>query len=151
MWEQAMRAFVQGALRVATATFVVVTGIAIAIGRQQGSIPDDRQTAVPLEQPISGYLFRSRSVDFSMLSVETGVLSPVRIPGGDTIELAACSPWRDGRGRTHVAGMWIRNAGPAGPAAMGLARFAYPGWEAVDLVETEQVPASSICWFPDTS
>src|SRR5262249_19730546 len=32
-----------------------------------------------------------------------------------------------------------------------LARFACPGWEVVDLIKTDQVPASPVCWFPDTT
>lgn len=42
-----------------------------------------------------------------LLDADTGNLVRFPLAGMERISFAACSPWQDGLGRTHVAGLWI--------------------------------------------
>src|SRR4051812_44002267 len=109
-----MRGFVFGVFRVGLATSIAVTAIAIALGRHKSGLPEERRPATAAYQPISGFLLKDRGRRLSMLDLETGGLQPVQLDGGIRVEHAECSPWRDGLGRTHVAGVWSRRRGEPG-------------------------------------
>lgn len=144
-----MRAILSGVLRVVSTTAILITAVAIGLGRRERSIPDVRHAAWPRHQVISGFLFRDHQRDFSLLDVETGDLKPVRLAGGAKLVHASVSPWWDSKGRTHVAGMWVQKPGQGGGTTTGLVHCAGPEWSVLQLIETEQVPGSAVCWFPD--
>lgn len=146
-----MRSIWNSLVRVTLATLAVVFALAVLLGRLNHSVPDVREPALPSNQPISGHLIGSRDDDMHLLELASGRLLRTHIPGGDRLEHAAASPWRDRGGRTHIAGLWSgayrKGIGPS----TGVARYALPDWEVLDRVETEIVPAGPPCWFPDMS
>src|SRR5262245_11753019 len=124
-------------MRVCLVTGVALVVLAIVIGRNAEVELERRERAVPRYQPISGHLFEGPNTGLRLLDLETGALEPVRLPAGGTMKHAAMSPWRDGRGRTHVAGLWNAANARGGEPATALVRFAVPGWELLDRVEVE--------------
>jgi hypothetical protein len=69
----------------------------------------------------------------------------------ELIEYASFSPWRDESGRCQVVGRWSWGfRGDSPDNSFGLARMTFPDGEVLDHVETEVVPVSSPCWYPDT-
>lgn len=87
------------------------------------------------------------------MDVETGTLTPLPVADGDVLEAASCSPFVDERGQRQVVGRWTSRT-KDGPLSIshdfGLARYTFPGGEALDRVSTGIVPVGPPCWFPGT-
>lgn len=93
-----------------------------------------------LHDPVSRPVLR-------LLDAGTGDLVRFPLAGMERISFAACSPWQDGLGRTHVAGLWI-DFDDQNIRAMGLARCVLPGALVLDRVELDVLPGGAPCWPP---
>jgi hypothetical protein len=146
-----MRLVLNMMVRLIVATTIPLTVLAVSLGRDNLRRLGERRMAAPRYQPLNDYLFPRTDPHLRVLDLETGTLEPVRLADGGRLLNAACSPWRDSQGRTHVIGTWKPAAG-ARPQVLGLARYAIPTGEVLDQVELVQwVPSDPPCWFPDMS
>jgi hypothetical protein len=82
-----------------------------------------------------------------LLDTETGALVPCPVPGARRVGMLGCSPWRDGAGQFHLAGVVRDDAS----GAFALVRSTFPAGRVLDRVKTEVVPSRQPCWFPDGS
>jgi hypothetical protein len=82
-----------------------------------------------------------------LLDTETGTLLPCPVAGMRFVGPLGCSPWRDGAGQYHLAGVGC-DAANGRPA---LVRSTFPAGRVLDRVKTEVVPSRQPCWFPDGS
>lgn len=128
---------------------VGVTAVAVLLGRSRPSVPDVRRPATPRYRPGPDILLREPipQSGLHLFDAERGMRMWTRLDGADRMLLAAGSPWQDGLGRTHVAGLWKEFDGPY-IRRMGLARCALPGGAVLDRIELEILPASARCWPP---
>lgn len=146
-----MKCFFTSIARVAASTFAVLVVVAVGLGRLYEGMTELREPGRPQFHAVNGHQFPVGDWDLRLLEVETGKLIRAPLPHGDHLERAAVSPWRDGLGRTHVVGLWhAHRVGQMAPGE-GLRRYALPGWDVLDDIETDFVPSGSPCWFPDTS
>jgi hypothetical protein len=102
---------------------------------------------------IDGYYFAPKDLAARFLDPETGRVVRPGLPEGEMFDQVSCSPWVDDRGRWQAVGRWSSGSGEAEDRALhevGLARFTFPGGEALDRIPTEIVPAGPPCWFPGT-
>lgn len=137
-------------IRLIAAAGVILTVIAVALGRQQARRAESRTMEPPRFQPISDHLFQELRPGVRLLDTQTGALERIRLPGMDRIEYAACSPWRDSQGRTQLIGLW-KDLDDGNIRSMGLARYALPECEVLDRVTMETIPGSPLCWYPGLS
>lgn len=145
-----MRLLLASMARLIFATGIILTAIAIVIGRHQVATPELRSPAISPYQAVSDHLFQSSEPGVHLLDTRSGVLERIRLPDADRIEYAACSPWRDSQGRVHLIGLWKELQG-SHIRSMGLARYALPGGEVLDRVVMDVIPGSPLCWYPGTS
>jgi hypothetical protein len=122
--------------------------VAVTLGRREASSALARRWEVPRFRPVNGELFASTRSP--ILDTETGELLDPEIPSSDIIDHAVASHWKDGQGRIHIAGRWHSVEG-AQTRAWGLARFAYPGGEVLDRMETEILLVGMPCWYSGTA
>ncbi|AGA26855.1 hypothetical protein Sinac_2548 [Singulisphaera acidiphila DSM 18658] len=141
----------KGLARLFVATAVVLTTIALGLGRQCSRNSGDRRVVSPRYQPVNTYLFGVCHSDFFMLDVEANKIERFPLADSHLLKFAGCSPWQDRWGRTHLAGLWMGRSRPDKDFTNGLARYALPSREVLDRVEMDVIPASPPCWFPDTS
>jgi hypothetical protein len=150
-----MLASMAALVRPAALIGVALTILAIAIGRGRSLPEGERHPATPRHHVINGFNLPGTSLDSLLLDSQTGALEPLPGPLGSGIELASCSPWCDERGRTQVVGRWSdwhwQGSVQKGNCPFGLARFTIPDGEMLDRVPLETLPASRLCWFPDTT
>src|SRR4051794_23391319 len=101
-----MRFVLPSMLRLMVAMGILLTAIAVTLGRHQVHLPDQRTMPAPRYYPISDHLFHEPEPGVRVLDSRTGNLERIRLPGADRIEYAASSPWRDRHGRVHLIGLW---------------------------------------------
>jgi hypothetical protein len=82
-----------------------------------------------------------------LLDTETGALVPCPVAGMRSVGPMGCSPWRDGGGRYHLAGVG-RDAAGGGYA---LVRCTFPGGTVLDRVQSVVMATRQPCWCPDRS
>lgn len=103
-------------------------------------------------EAINGYHFASSPHVPRLLDRETGKSAPLDLPGDDYVDCAAFSSWADEEGTSQVVGRWVRRSGPEGMCeGYGLARFTFPGGEAIDRVPLEIMPVGRPCFMPGGS
>ncbi|AGA31498.1 hypothetical protein [Singulisphaera acidiphila] len=146
-----MRLVLSLMVRLIVAIAITLTVVAVPLGRHNLRYQEGRRLEAPRFQPFNGFLFGVADSLFRVLDLETGTTKPIRLADGGHLMHAACSPWRDGQGRTHVVGVWT-SAAAAGPQVVGLARYALPTGELLDQVDgLVSMPNDCPCWFPDTT
>jgi hypothetical protein len=131
--------------------FVVSCVVAIAVGRMCAPAP--RLRSMEPVRFVSMPTLRGEAL-LSLLETESGALTSVDLPSGDTLEHAACSPWLDESGKSQVVGLWRTRSGVGSErvtTAFGLGRFTFPGGECLDRVATSILPEGKPCWYPGTS
>ncbi|MHC5537841.1 hypothetical protein ACYOEI_06385 [Singulisphaera rosea] len=87
------------------------------------------------------------------LDIENGRVSRLKLPEGESVEMASCSPFRDDNGRAQAVGRWATRTKVGADSvvgAYGLARFTYPDGEIIDRVTTDIIPKGPPCWYPGT-
>jgi hypothetical protein len=141
------------ALRAAALAGLLLFVVAVGVGRMVPPGPDARVLSghppVLLERDgaargLPGTYF---------LDAATGRSEELRLPSGDLLENASCSPWLDGEGHRQVVGRWSQFGGKPGDLVishLGLARYSYPDGAVLDRVETEILPFRAPCWYPGT-
>ncbi len=82
-----------------------------------------------------------------LLDTETGALVPCPIAGMGQFGALGCSPWRDGAGRYHFAGVACEKA----TGSHALVRSTFPAGRVLDQVKIDVLPLRQPCWFPDGS
>ena len=82
-----------------------------------------------------------------LLDTETGALASCPLAGMRQVGVLGCSPWRDGEGRFHLAGI-ARKSASGGHV---LVRSTFPTGRILDRVKVDVLPARRPCWFPDRS
>ena len=85
---------------------------------------------------------------------ETGEIKRLRLPEGEHLEDATCSPWQDENGISHVIGRWRKDEGKDGTVMMtdfGLACLTFPQGEEVARIECDVLPQGGTCWYPGTA
>lgn len=146
-----MHQFLRSLLRIAIASTAVITVLAVAVGRASKQPEGARLRETARFEPISAHLYPE--VDPTqgprMLNLDTGAIERVRLGLADRLGYGACSPWRDGRGRTHIVGLW-RSDEFGDQQPMGLLRVSLPDGEVLNRVAVDNLPNSPPCWFPGT-
>jgi hypothetical protein len=87
------------------------------------------------------------------LNGQSGQFMRVVLPRGEELEHASVAPWRDGFGRSHMVGRWIRREGEGEarmPSAFGIGRFSFPDGLPIDRIVTQVTPTSPPIWFAGT-
>lgn len=127
-----------------------LTGVALHVGRLAPTLPkpDSLRPAAIRYSVVDARVLKFTDARFRLLDVETGRVKAFSLPAAHHFEIGTCSPWVDGRGRTHLAGRWFRDTGNSA-FKVGLGRFALPGGESLDLVETDVLMRTAPCWCPD--
>jgi hypothetical protein len=129
-------------------------GIAIELGRLAPRPVDSRRTEASVCLGLDDFHFRTPQSQSRFLDPESGKYFKVSIPANDRFDHASCSPWKDGRGESQVAGRWtLRTRSRSGlredvAQEFGLARYTFPGGEVLDHVATDVVLNSRPCWIP---
>jgi hypothetical protein len=82
-----------------------------------------------------------------LLDTETGALVPCRVAGMGQVGPLGCSPWRDGVGQYHLAGIARESAS----GSHVLMRCAFPAGPVLDQVKIDVLASGRPCWFPDGS
>src|SRR4051812_41375559 len=134
-----MRTFITSAVRLFIVGAAALTAVAIVLGRGEPRSAEFRRMEAPRYQPISGHLFPESDPNLRLLDLETGTLVPAPHGGLARLAQAACPPWKDGQGRSQVAGVWTGFDRGAGRMT-GLARYALPGGKAVDRIVIDVAP-----------
>jgi hypothetical protein len=132
---------------------LVLTALAIALGRGQAlpEVEGDRRPEAPRYHFIRAYAFRRPEDRPRLLDAVNGCLMPGPVLRDGSIADAACSPWRDDRGRSQMVGPWKRGRGQGDRRevqVVGLARFTVPDGELLDRVPLDIPTASRPCWLP---
>jgi hypothetical protein len=147
-----MRLLFFAVVRLLMVVAVLITALAVVIGRAHRGAEGAREAAPAQIEEGPYRAVNSTSCDSAVrvLDVGTGVVERMEVSRSDIVHFAACSPWRDGAGRTHVVAQW-RGHGEEGGPGLGLARFVIPGGAILDRVVMDLIPSGSPCWFPDGS
>src|SRR4051795_5019236 len=97
-----MRASLVAAVRLLGVGAVLLTGIAIVVGRSRPGVAEVRRIEAPRFRILSGPMGRQYETAPHLLDLETGTIKRLNLPKQDLISYASCAPWRDSLGRTHV-------------------------------------------------
>jgi hypothetical protein len=131
---------------------LVLVPVAAILGRTGG--PYDPGPIAEGEVPmrIDSYVTSSWFGPDSFVDPGSGRPVVATLPRGGDLRFAAWAPWRDGRGRTSVVGLWLgssRNDGSAGEQY--LVRISEPDGFLIDRIPVEGLPSWSgaPCWSPD--
>jgi hypothetical protein len=147
-----MRQFLRSLLRIVLTSMAVITVLAVAVGRASRVPEGERSVERVRFEPISAHLYPEADPTQGprMLNLDTGAIERVRLDLKDRLGYGSCSPWRDGRGRTHVVGLW-RSEEFGDEHPMGLLRVSLPDGEVLNRLSAISMPNSPPCWFPGTS
>jgi hypothetical protein len=132
---------------------VVVSAVAIAVGRNEPQSLPLRYPAKVRYQAVNGMLFKRAGGTPIFLDREDGTLRRFRLPQGDSLDYASCSPWWDQQNEFQVVGRWTRRTelGIKGYCDdVGLARYGFPSFRVIDRIALDMVPIGSLCWYPGT-
>lgn len=137
--------------RLVAAVAIALFAVAVLLGRSGSNGSMRRSPASYSYQPTASTVALEVDCGLRVLDVETGELKRIRLPASDQVPSAACSPWRDSRGRTHLVGQCRVLETDGLVTRRCLARYALPGAEVLDLVDLEFPPIGTPCWFPGPS
>lgn len=137
-------------LRYSACLFFLLAGTAIGISRVAPNF-EGRQFGGPELVGINKHLVSRPAEELTIYDAETGALSRVSLPSGDSMDMVSLSPWIDRWGRRQMVGRWGRRDGEESDTLFrqfGLARFQFPDGALIDRVPLDVVPVSAPCWFP---
>ncbi len=143
-----LRRVLGGAARVVLAAALLLTPVALILGRTRDPGPPapHRPAGAPMRigLPVMVFPNPDRFVD-----PETGAAVPVAVPGPGCLAASAWSPWRDGVDRAQIVGTWMAE----GSRDVSLVRLSQPDGAVLDRISTAGMPAwiGAPCWFPDHS
>ncbi len=133
---------------------MVLLGVVVArLGPSPGG---QRLAAPPLYDLLNRVSFTPNEREPWYLDTLTGKVQEFKLPEGDQLDYAVCSPWTDERGEYQVVGRWKSRAmGPSTAGerfeAFGLGRYEVPSGRMIDQVALDILPSSPPCWFPGTA
>ncbi|MDR3638041.1 MAG: hypothetical protein P4L84_29825 [Isosphaeraceae bacterium] len=149
-----MRFSLTALLRLALLVALGSTLVAIEVARLA---PSGRHLRVPRKVGVvglSGLAFDGVDESTRFVDAETGAVTRLLLPAGEHFDDAACSPWQDEKGVSHVIGRWRKDEGRDGSVVMvdfGLACFTYPQGEEVARIACDVLPQGGACWYPGTA
>ncbi len=149
-----MFTFLFNAVRLFAYVSLVLTAVAAGIGRMNPPPPILRRPrpALRLEVEASG-MPSAWYGGYGLRDPATGRLEHFAAPGGDRLNHASCSPWRDSDDRSQMVAQWVSYEGRgrcAIPSQSGIARYSIPDGNVLDRVQVESPPISPPCWYPGT-
>lgn len=128
--------------------------VAVGLGRSAPGTHPARREAVPRFHGVNAGFFAAKHSRQCFLDRENGRLVRVEFDDEESLDHAACSPWRDERGQHQVVSRWIRRMGRGSdnlPDAFGLARYTFPEGRMIDRVPLDLIFAGPPCWVPGQS
>jgi hypothetical protein len=145
-----MRITLMALIRLSVLTSLVATCAAVGLSRLA---PPLRPWRMPCSLEYAGFnefFFGMGGEGARWVAQEGGRTIRLPLPRDERLDYATCSPWRDERGRSQVAGRWTFGS-HGSPAEFGIARLSFPDGEVIDRVATETMPLGAPCWFPGTT
>ena len=125
--------------------------MAIGLSRMTPAAARFRMKSPPIYSPINGFVVASVGPALKFLDTSDGALRTLKLPEGQHLEYASCSPWVDDRGEYQIAGRWVQHQLTGDPVCieeLGIARYAMPSGRLISKNTVDVVPASRPCWYP---
>ena len=149
-----MFTFLYNAVRVFAYSLLGLTVVAAGIGRMNPPPPIRRMPRPALRVELEDWRKPSAwKLEYRLRDPATGRLEHFTAPGGDRLNNASCSPWRDSEDRSQLVAQWVSFEGRGSgmiPSGSGIARYSLPEGELMDRVQLESPATSPPCWYPGT-
>lgn len=130
---------------------VLACTLAVGVARLVPQPSGFRLWSTARHAAFNGAFFSPAHMDTEVLNTETGQVSSLRLPEGDSLQWAGFSDWIDEDGESIVVGRWTSSTGSGGDRAcegIGIGRFSFPSGRPLDRVRIEHTPVSTPCWYP---
>jgi hypothetical protein len=138
-------------MRLAFIGFLGLSACAVGLSRIARKPEGIRVPHAVDQVELRGVWFSKGKKESRWIDTSTGKLVSNRLPKGQRIDYASCSPWHDEDDRRQIVGRWSSDSeSSVHPSQTGLARIASPSGDLLDFVETESLPISPPCWLPGT-
>ena len=125
--------------------------VAIELVRLEPEAAHFRMKSPPLYGVINGFILNSKTSTVRFLNDSTGELHTLKLPEGQGLDFATCSPWVDDRGEHQIIGRWEQHVDEGREFRVeqfGIARYAMPSGRLIGKMNVEPVPAGHPCWYP---
>jgi len=147
-----MRFSLTSLIRLLVALMLGSTAAAIGVSRLAGPAEARRVPRAPEYVGLNAFVLTPGFPGSYWLERDRGRIISPDLAGGDALDYASLSPWRDDRGRAQAVGRW---SGPlrvdSGAQESGLIRATFPDGEVLDRVATDLLPIGAPCWYPGTT
>jgi len=140
-----------GMIRALALAAVALGAVAVGLGRMNPPQFPLRTPAPVGHVGLPSYTHQRAENSADYLDLAAADIRHFDLPAGEFLDNLSVSPWRDEEGRSQAVGRWSRRGGGSSKDESGLARFTFPGGEALDRIPTDLLPKGLPCWFPDRS